>query len=247
MHQNVYDNNEFFYEYKKLRETDDNYNDLFEQPAMKTLLPDLTGKSVLDLGCGFGNNCMDFVSHGAGSVIGVDISENMLALAQMKNSNSKIRYIHMDMADTSRLEYKFDFVYSSLAFHYVEDFEKLMQDIYKLLNSGGELLFSQEHPIVTCSLNDSNHYNYDDCGRYESYSMSHYAKTGLRRGRWFVDNVENYHRTFSDIINGIVQAGLHIVNVTEPLPSEAALQKRGGLIKEFIKPSFLIVKAKKYE
>lgn len=64
MRQNIYDNLEFFNAYKMLRETDDNYNDLLEQPAMKKLLPDLTDKRVLDLGCGFGNNCMDFIKRG---------------------------------------------------------------------------------------------------------------------------------------------------------------------------------------
>ena len=50
-----------------------------------------------------------------------------------------------------RIDERFDFVYSSLAFHYVENFNKLIRDIYNLLNRGGELQFSQEHPIVTAT------------------------------------------------------------------------------------------------
>lgn len=54
MSQNIFDNDLFFENYKALRETDDNYNDLLEQPAMNKLLPNLVDKTILDIGCGFG-------------------------------------------------------------------------------------------------------------------------------------------------------------------------------------------------
>ena len=73
--QNMYDNEVFFKGYKQLRETDLNYNVQLEQPAMTKLLPDISGKTVLDLGCGFGYNCLDFVKRGASRVIGIDISK----------------------------------------------------------------------------------------------------------------------------------------------------------------------------
>lgn len=52
--QNIYDNERFFDGYRKLRENKVNANNLFEIPALFSLLPDLRGKKVLDLGCGFG-------------------------------------------------------------------------------------------------------------------------------------------------------------------------------------------------
>ncbi|MEG0692749.1 MAG: hypothetical protein RR444_06680 [Oscillospiraceae bacterium] len=50
--QNIYDNDEFFNDYYALRERDDCYNNLLEQPAMAEFIPDLQGKTILDLGCG---------------------------------------------------------------------------------------------------------------------------------------------------------------------------------------------------
>lgn len=141
MSQNIYDNEKFFNSYKSLRETDNNYNILLEQPAMKKLLPDLTDKTALDIGCGFGINCMDFINAGAKFVTGVDISQNMLAAAKEQNSHKNIEYINMDMKEILSLGKKYDFVYSSLAFHYEEDFERLSNDIYTLLNDGGILFF----------------------------------------------------------------------------------------------------------
>lgn len=246
MAQNIFDNKEFFEEYKKLGETDNNYNDLLEQPAMKKMLPDLKGKTILDIGCGFGNNCSEFLKAGAVNVVGIDLSDKMLSVARSINCHKDIEYMQMDMSEISKLNKKFDFVYSSLAFHYAENFEKLSSDIFNLLNENGELLFSQEHPFVTASKNgNGGYYLYDDCENATAFVVSDYSYAGKRSGKWFVDGVENYHRTFADIVNSLCKSGFTIKEICEPLPSEYAVEKRNGLIKEFIKPNFLIVSAKK--
>ena len=76
--QNIFDNEIFFDGYKKIRENEVNANNLFEIPALFSLMPDLKGKRVLDLGCGFGEHCKRFVDYGAEAVVGIDISEKML-------------------------------------------------------------------------------------------------------------------------------------------------------------------------
>lgn len=48
--QNIYDNETFFEGYKELRYREVNANVLFEIPTLLSLLPDLKGKRVLDLG-----------------------------------------------------------------------------------------------------------------------------------------------------------------------------------------------------
>lgn len=139
--QNIFDNETFFNGYRELRATDANYNEQLEQPAMSKLLPDINGKSVLDLGCGYGHNCIDFVKRGALNVVGIDISKKMLEVAEKESFDKKITYINMSMSDISSLSQKFDLIYSSLAFHYVNDFARFAKDMYALLNDGGYLLF----------------------------------------------------------------------------------------------------------
>ena len=73
-------------------------------------------------------------------------------------------YMRMDMAELGSLNSTYDLVYSSLAFHYAEDFPALVHDIYKLLRPGGILLFSQEHPIITATYDGKGHYNHDEHG-----------------------------------------------------------------------------------
>lgn len=247
MEQNIFDNPEFFEGYKALRETDDNLNVLLEQPAMRKLLPDVKGKRVLDIGCGAGGNCLDFVNRGAENVTGIDLSEKMLELARENCSHEKITYLRISMSELSELpkpDGGFGLVYSSLAVHYAEDFPRLMREIYALTERGGTLLFSQEHPVMTATEGEG-HWNYDENGNKISYTFSDYQRGGKRTVKWFVDSVEKYHRTFSEVINAVIAAGFTIEEICEPVPDEYALQKRPSLSSEFIKSNFLIVKAKK--
>lgn len=244
--QNIFDNETFFSGYKALRDSDCNANDLIEQPAMRKLLPDLNGKSVLDLGCGYGHNCIDFVSRGASRVVGIDISEKMLAVAKEESANAKIEYRNMSMTDISNLDEKFDFIYSSLAFHYVKDFDAFAKDMYSVLNAGGQLLFSQEHPIITSTVDGAGHFNKNENGEKVSYTFSNYNQPGERKIHWYVDGVIKYHRTFSNIINALAKAGFVIEEVCEPIPEECVIEKVPAWVKEYIKPNFLIIKAKKF-
>ena len=245
MAQNIYDNDVFFREYTALRRREENYNNLLEQPAMARLLPEVKGLRVIDLGCGYGANCMDFVRRGAAGVTGVDVSQNMLRMAAETNSHEKICYLKMELAGLSDLKETFDFAYSSLAFHYVQDFSKLCRDIFTLLSDGGYLLFSQEHPIITASKNGAGHYNKDKNGKEISYTFSDYSQSGRRESFWFVDGVEEYHRSIGQILTALARAGFWIETVEEPVPDAAALKKMPQLQKEWIKPTFLIVKARK--
>ena len=243
--QNIFDNEIFFEGYKALRDNDINYNDLLEQPAMAKMLPELNGKSVLDLGCGYGHNCLDFVNRGAERVVGVDISEKMLSVAKEESSHSKIEYFNISMTDISKLNKKFDFIYSSLAFHYVKDFDAFAEVMYSTLDNGGQLLFSQEHPIITATIDGNGHFNKDENGNRVSYTFSNYNEPGERRIHWYVDGVVKYHRTISNIINALAKAGFIIEEVCEPVPEDWAIEKLPTIVKEYIKPNFLIVKARK--
>ena len=65
-------------------------------------------------------------------------------------------------------EASFDVIISSLAFHYVKDFESLANNISKWLKQGGEFVFSVEHPVFT-SYGTQDWY-YDEKRKYPSFS-----------------------------------------------------------------------------
>ncbi|CEQ17862.1 class I SAM-dependent methyltransferase [Paraclostridium sordellii] len=199
MGKNIYDNKCFFEEYSKIRDNEYNYNNLVEKPAMSKLLPNLEGKIILDLGCGKGDNCIDFIKRGAKKVVGIDISSNMLDIAINKNSHKNIQYIKMDMDKINNINEKFDMVYSSLAIHYVENYKLLISNIRKLLKPDGILLFSQEHPNTTSPKIGCNWTK--DENRNKLYAhLSDYMYSCKREVMWLKTKVEKYHRPTSIII-----------------------------------------------
>lgn len=242
--QSIFDNREFFEGYRELRSKEINYNNCIEQPAMSALLPDLREKSVLDLGCGYGYNCTDFIRRGAKRVVGIDISEKMLSIAKEKSSHPKIEFKHLSMTEISSLNEKFDLAYSSLAFHYIEDFKKLSEDIFNLLNKGGCLLFSQEHPFVTASPKLCG-FNRDSDGNKVSFTFTDYSTSGSREENWFNVDFVKFHRTVGDIFTALAESGFVIKKVCEPMPDSEAVKKCPSMSKEYIRPNFLIVKAEK--
>jgi len=242
--QNVYDNKTFFEGYKRIRKNNANANILFEKPALFSLLPNMNDKSILDLGCGYGENCIEFVRHGAKHVVGIDISQKMLAIAKNENSNSKIEYKNIPMEDICMLDENFDIIVSSLAVHYVEDFTGLVKNVYDLLNVNGSFIFSQENPINTCFTN-GNRWTKDADGKILFANISNYSFDGKRESKWFIDDVIKYHRTFSSIINILIDANFRIEKLLEPVPTEEIMEKYPEYKKNIHKPDFLLVKVKK--
>jgi len=242
--QNIYDNDVFFEGYKDLRNNELNANSLFEIPALFSLLPDLEDQRVLDLGCGFGEHCLKFIELGAIEVVGIDISEKMLEVATKQNNHEKIKYLQMAMEDISSLDDRFDIVISSLAFHYVKDYDKLIKDIYKLLNNNGILVFSCEHPLVTAYTNGQR-WTKDDDGNKLYLNLNNYGLEGERKVKWFVDDVIKYHRTFETLINILIINGFNIEKIIEPKPTKEILNRYPEYYDLIHKPDFILFRAKK--
>ena len=133
MTQNIYDNDEFFQNYGQMRRSLEGLAGAQEWPVMRSMLPELNGARVLDLGCGYGWFCRWARESGAASVLGVDVSEKMLARARETTSDAAIEYRRADL-ETIELEgMDFDLVYSSLTFHYVVNFHRLIDEIEQSL------------------------------------------------------------------------------------------------------------------
>lgn len=245
MSKNCYDDETFFQGYKKIRESQNNYNDLLEQPAMRDYMPDVRGKKILDLGCGYGRNCVEFAEGGALRVVGIDSSKRMLETANKESVHPNVEYMRLEAERLHEMNETFDIVYSSLVFHYIEDFEKLVLDISSVLKGNGVLLFSQEHPIITASPDKGLDWNYDDKGREISYTFTNYNRQGRRGSHWFIDDVITYHRTMGTIVTTLADNGFHIDALYETAPKPFAVQKNPKLRKEFLKPNFLIIRARK--
>src|SRR4051812_14534755 len=119
--QNIYDNPEFFAGYSRLGRSLHGLDGAAEWPAVRALLPDLDGKRVVDLGCGFGWFARWAVKQGAAHVSGFDLSENMIARAKADTRDSRVSYVIADLEHLELPAASFDFAFSSLALHYIVD------------------------------------------------------------------------------------------------------------------------------
>src|SRR5580700_11438611 len=114
MTQNIYDDPQFFEGYGRLPRSVEGLDGAPEWPALRALLPDLYGRKVLDLGCGYGWFCRWAREAGAAKVVGIDVSEKMLARARADTRDGAITYERADLESVELPPEAFDLVYSSL-------------------------------------------------------------------------------------------------------------------------------------
>jgi ubiquinone/menaquinone biosynthesis C-methylase UbiE len=240
MTQNIYDDDEFFAGYSRLRRSVEGLDGAPEWPALRALLPDLRGRNVLDLGCGFGWFCRWAHQQGAAQVLGIDVSERMLARAKETTDDPSITYIKADIGHLELQPKSFDVVYSSLALHYVENLSRLLSQAYRSLVPGGALVFSVEHPIFTAP--SWPNWSQDAAGR-KTWPVDGYLDEGPRSTDWLAKGVIKQHRTLATYINMLIQTGFIISHVEEWGPTAAQIARQPNWADERQRPPFLLVAA----
>ena len=242
MTQNIYDNDEFFAGYARLPRSVKGLAGAPEWPALRRLLPELRGRKVLDLGCGYGWFCRWAREQGAAEVLGIDVSEKMLARARADTSDKAITYRWADMESLALPGETFHLVYSSLALHYVADAGWLMAEAYRSLVRGGSLVFSTEHPIYSAPT--APRWMLDAEGR-KIWPLNNYLDEGPRTTNWLAPGVIRHHRTIGTTVNLLLRAGFAISHLEEWGPNEEQTQAQPSLADERQRPPFLIIAAKK--
>jgi SAM-dependent methyltransferase len=242
MSQNIYDKPEFFAGYSGLARSIHGLQGAPEWPALQAMLPDMHGLRVVDLGCGFGWFCRWAREAGASRVLGLDLSEKMLARAQADTADGAIVYQRADLEDLSLPENSFDLVYSSLAFHYVEDAARLYATIHRALAAGGRLVFSTEHPIYMASHKPG--WMTADDGR-KTWPVDQYSIQGSRTTDWLSPGVVKHHRTIATTLNLLIGCGFRIDRVEEFCPTPEQIAQAPALAEEVERPMFLLVAARR--
>ena len=239
MAQNIYDDPAFFAGYSEFPRSREGLAGTSEWPAFEAMLPAIAGKRVLDLGCGFGQLSRWLAEAGAAAVLGLDLSERMLAEAEARTNDARVAY---DRADLETLELDgqgFDLVVSSMALHYVEDFGRIVATVYQALAAGGDLVFSVEHPIYAARAEPEWVTAAD--GR-RAFAIADYLVEGRRVTNWVADGVVKYHRTMATMLNALRAAGFELSAVNEWKPSDDQLADHPEWREtELTRPMFLLV------
>lgn len=246
----LYDDPRFHDGYRQLRNTGAGINEALEIPAMARHLPAVRGASVVDLGCGTGALARRLADAGAAEVLAVDASRRMLAEAE---PHPGVRYVQADLESLTLPPGCADLVVSSMVLHYVGDFRGLVGRIADWLRPGGQLLFSQEHPICTAHQGMPGWLRTGEAGQGEPggegwvWPVDDYAFEGPRTQHWILDGIGKHHRRTATLIATLLEVGLELTAVEEPVPSATALQDRPELAEHLRRPPILLLAARRRE
>lgn len=240
MKENKYDNEVFFEKYGQMMRSQKGLQGAGEWSELQKILPDFHGKKVLDLGCGYGWHCKYAADNGAVYVLGTDISKKMIHTAQKINSAPQIDYKCIAMEDLHFSENTFDVILSSLAFHYIKEFDSLIVNISNWIKKDGNFVFSVEHPVFT-SYGTQDWY-YDENGDILHFPVDNYYYEGRREAIFLGEKVIKYHRTLTTYLNTLLQNGFELQHIIEPQPPKE-MMGISGMKDEMRRPMMLLVAA----
>lgn len=165
-------------------------------------------RTAIDLGCGNGKQTAILKSNGL-SVIGIDISEQMLEIARKEHPG--ITFIRSDAADFS-VEKKVDVVFSKGVFHWVKEElqESMLSCISAALKKGGQFVF--ETAGAGCN------------------TLIHNKLSEVFSKYGYVYKIPFYFPTVSDYTSLVEKHGMKVVKA-EVRDELAKLQGRDGLVK----------------
>lgn len=142
------------------------WNTVYEQ------LPDLKGQTVLDLGCGIGDQSADLIKQGA-NVIGVDLNDDLLAEAQTRCPDSA-RFLKADFRNLPKLHVPVDGIWCSFAVAYVTDFKSVLTFWKKHLKKGGWIALTEI----------DNFFGHEPMNREVKAKLEKYARESLINERY---------------------------------------------------------------
>ncbi len=199
------------------------YHAYYEKPAMVALIPDIKNKTVLSLGCGSGEDSSHLKKLGAKKSIGIDISSELIKIAL--KSHPECNFKSMDMEHLTFPNSSFDFVYSSLAIHYIENWTNVFKEVYRVLKPKSYFLFSCSHPIkyglknstietaLINKLKELKNKKNKEIILVENYLERTKVFNGFGK-----DTVNMWHKPLGEIVSELNFAGFLIEKIIEPKP-----------------------------
>ena len=232
---NQYDEPAFFAAYSQMPRSQQGLDRAGEWSQLRPLFPELTGKTVLDLGCGYGWHCKYAAEQGAASVLGIDQSEKMIQQARKRNGGPGIVYLVCGLSDFAYPATAYDLVISNLVLHYVADLDVVYRNVYQTLKPGGVFLLNMEHPTFTAGVEQ----RFSPDGYWP---VTDYFYPGQRKTDFLGHTVIKQHHTMTQILMGLLQTGFRLQAVEEVIPPKLWRQQ---MPEEMRRPMMLLIKAEK--
>lgn len=165
-------------------------------------------KSILDLGCGYGNYTEQFRKKGA-NVIGCDGSRKFLNIAQQKYPLCKFEEMNIEKLLPYK-ENQFDIVFCNQVLMDIENLDGLLAEIYRITKKNGIFYMSIVHPAFY-----GGEWKQDESGFCKAKILDKYL-TEYSFDNEFWGTTRHFHRTVSKYINAILRKGFQLVEMLEP-------------------------------
>lgn len=206
------------------------------------LFGEISGKSVLDIGCGSGHSLKYMGDNEAAELWGIDLSSKQIDTASkvLGDQQRLVKLFESPMEENPGLPSNyFDIVYSIYALGWTIDLKRTLSNIQSYLKPGGTFIFSWEHPL-------------HDRVTYKNASFllnKSYVEEGPELNEAWHNEVVIYHRKLSTYINTLIDAGFIIEKVIDDvvLPNEPSIDaaKWYSTQKAALVPATFIIKATK--
>lgn len=206
----------------------------------------VVGARVCDLCCGEGYLGRFLMKQGATSVVGVDVSSELVEEARRRADDPGLSYRVGDAQDLESVsDGSFDVVMSQLALMDVPDHRRLFAAVRRVLVKDGPFVFSVLHPCFEgrpFHVRDAPPFVLGEDGEPVAYAVRRYASEGPFHtgGDGVRGRMGSYHRRLSTYINDLLASGFVLERLEEPLAGGDAA--RAGLFGEV--PTALVVAAR---
>ena len=182
------------------------FNAYYERPAMLRLTGDVSGRRILDAGCGSGPLSAALRAKGA-LVTGFDVSAAMVDLARQRLGDDADLHVADLGAPLPFADTEFDDVVASLVLHYLEDWAGPLAELRRVLKPGGRLIVSVNHPAAYAIVYPQADY----------FALTRYSEDYTMDGQtvWLTF----WHRPLHAMADAFAAAGFRIATISEPPPA----------------------------